>query len=93
MGRNLAFTILLGVVSLVEKFSEYRAKFYHGFFPNTDTYFGLYYSLTGLHGMHVLAGIGVLAWLRTLMRRQLFSTSYHTPVEVGRRYWHLVNII
>lgn len=93
VAARLHGTIVLGIVFLIVKFVEYRTKFHHGFFPWTDLYFGLYFSLTGLHGIHVLVGIGALIWLRGLAGKQVFSTTYYTPVEVCGLYWHLVDLI
>ena len=54
---------------------------------------GIYFLMTGLHGIHVLAGMGVMAWLlvRTLLGH--FSAEYFTPVDLGGLYWHVVDLI
>ena len=87
------------------KYFEYSAKYKHGYFPFSETwnsdgfahdyksFFGLYFCMTGLHGLHVIAGMGVLAWLYGLARKDRFSKDYYTPVEVGALYWHLVDVI
>jgi cytochrome c oxidase subunit III len=49
--------------------------------------------MTGLHGLHVLVGIGVLSSLAWLARRGRFSNTYHTPVELGGLYWHFVDLV
>ena len=49
--------------------------------------------MTGLHGFHVLIGIGLLSWLLVLSGRGRFGPRYYTPVEVTGLYWHLVDII
>src|ERR671912_1174672 len=49
-------TILLGLVFLVVKYFEYTAKFHHGLFPSTNNFLAIYFTLTGLHGLHVLGG-------------------------------------
>ena len=53
----MLLTILLGVTFLVVKSFEYGAKFEHHHFPSTDTFYAIYFTLTGLHGLHVLVGI------------------------------------
>ena len=56
-------------------------------------FFSIYFLMTGLHGIHVLVGMGVLAWLAGRAWRGDFSPAYHTPVELGGLYWHLVDLI
>ena len=60
---------------------------------NVQTFFAIYFALTGLHGVHVIAGMAVILWLlaRTLLGH--FAAGYYTPVELGGLYWHLVDII
>src|SRR3989338_8038927 len=53
----MAATILLGAAFLVIKGFEYGHKFEHHHFPATSTFYAIYFTLTGLHGLHVLAGI------------------------------------
>ncbi|MCX7717477.1 MAG: cytochrome c oxidase subunit 3 [Candidatus Sumerlaeaceae bacterium] len=56
-------------------------------------FFILYYIMTGLHGIHVVAGIGVIAWLYTQARKGVYSAEYYTPVELVGLYWHFVDIV
>lgn len=49
--------------------------------------------MTGLHGLHVLAGMAVIAWLIRRSIRGDFSPAYYTPVDLGGLYWHLVDLI
>jgi cytochrome c oxidase subunit 3 len=60
---------------------------------NVHVFFGIYFLMTGLHGLHVLAGMGVLAWLFRRALRGDFSSAYFTPVDLGGLYWHLVDLI
>ncbi len=60
---------------------------------NVHIFFGIYFLMTGLHGLHVLAGMGVLAWLLRRAIRGDFSSAYFTPVDLGGLYWHLVDLI
>lgn len=63
-------------------------------FPaHTHVFFGIYFMLTGLHGIHVLIGIGVLAWIWWKNEKDQFSTEYWTPVDLAALYWHLVDLI
>ncbi len=60
---------------------------------NAHVFFGIYYLLTGLHGIHVLIGMGVISWLLLLSTRGAFTAGYFTPVELTGLYWHLVDLI
>ena len=56
-------------------------------------FFGLYFAMTGLHGLHVVIGIFLLLWIWLRAQRQEFSPVYYTPVENVGLYWHLVDLI
>jgi len=56
---------------------------------NTHIFFGIYFLMTGLHAIHVLAGIALITWL--LFRN--FSPQYFTPIDFTALYWHLVDLI
>ncbi|HEX9191533.1 MAG TPA: cytochrome c oxidase subunit 3 family protein [Candidatus Deferrimicrobiaceae bacterium] len=86
-------TILLGGVFLCVKYFEYAEKFHHGLFPGTNLFFSLYFVLTGVHGIHVLLGMGVLSYVFVLARRGRFSEGYYTPVEMSGLYWHFVDLV
>lgn len=57
------------------------------------TFFSIYFCLTGLHGIHVLAGMALIAWLFFRARAGHFGPGYFTPVDLGGLYWHLVDLI
>lgn len=61
--------------------------------PNLHIFFGIYFVMTGLHGVHVLAGMAVIAWLIVRAAKGHFSPDYFTPVDLGGLYWHLVDLI
>ncbi|MHC4217740.1 MAG: cytochrome c oxidase subunit 3 [Planctomycetota bacterium] len=60
---------------------------------NAHVFFGFYFVMTGLHAVHVLAGLGVIAWLmfRTVFGH--FGRTYFTPIDLGGLYWHVVDLI
>ena len=101
-------TILLGLVFLINKYFEWSHKIHLGLYPNSPAlavkppgevvFYGLYYTMTGLHGLHVLAGMGVLAWMLVLIlhypqSRDFRVESLHIRLENAGLYWHLVDII
>jgi cytochrome c oxidase subunit III len=55
------------------------------------TFFSFYFMMTGLHGIHILVGIGLLTWL--YFKADNFSSSYFTPVDLVGLYWHIVDMI
>ena len=72
---------------------EYTEKFHHGLFPSTNIFFSLYYMMTGIHGIHVLIGMGVLSYVVVLARRGRLSETYFTPAEMSGLYWHFVDLV
>ena len=56
-------------------------------------FFSIYYCMTGIHAIHILAGIGVLVWLLVRAVRQDFNRQYFGPVDYVGLYWHLVDLI
>jgi cytochrome c oxidase subunit 3 len=86
-------TILLAAVFLCVKYVEYAAKFHHGLYPRTNLFFSLYFMMTGLHGIHVLLGMGVLSYVVVLSRRGRLSAGYYTPAEMSGLYWHFVDLV
>ena len=60
---------------------------------NTGSFFSIYFMMTGVHGLHVAVGIGVLIWIWLRNRRGDFSKEYFTPVDIVALYWHLVDLV
>lgn len=60
---------------------------------NVQVFFGIYFCMTGLHGIHVVIGMGVLIWLLIRASRGDFDNGYYLPVDLGALYWHLVDLI
>ena len=87
------WVLLCGLIFMVVKAFEYTHKFEIGTYPNTNIFYGLYFTMTGLHGIHVLGGMGAMLWLKGHAKRNRFSETYYTPVEVVGLYWHLVDVI
>jgi len=60
---------------------------------NVHIFFGIYFAMTGLHGLHVIIGMGLILWLILRARRGEFNRGYFTPVDLVGLYWHLVDLI
>jgi cytochrome c oxidase subunit 3 len=56
-------------------------------------FFSIYFLMTGLHGIHVLAGMAVITWVMIRAARGHFRPDYYTPVENVGLYWHIVDLI
>ena len=60
---------------------------------NLGLYFGFYYCMTGLHGLHVLIGMGLITWVMIKNIRGEFNPKYYTPIEGVGIFWHVVDLI
>jgi len=60
---------------------------------NAQTFFTLYFGMTGLHAFHMIVGIPILLWMAARAWRGHFGPDYHSPVEIAGLYWHFVDII
>jgi cytochrome c oxidase subunit III len=102
---SLAATILLGLTFLGLKTVEYGHHLGEGIAPGryysyagleeqgARLFFTLYYLMTGLHALHVIAGLVLMVWLWTRIRRGKTSAEHHVELELGGLYWHLVDIV
>jgi cytochrome c oxidase subunit 3 len=60
---------------------------------NVQLFFSVYFAMTGLHGLHVIAGMAVLGWILRRSIRGEFGPDYFIPVDLAGLYWHLVDLI
>ena len=60
---------------------------------NPHIFFSIYFIMTGLHGLHVAIGMGLIAWLMVLTARGKLHSRYYTHMEAVGIFWHLVDII
>lgn len=60
---------------------------------NVQVFFGIYFLMTGLHGLHVIAGMACIAWVLARSLKGSFGPQYFTPVDFVGLYWHLVDLI
>ena len=59
----MGLTLLCSFIFLVIKYFEYTGKFHHGIFPSSSTFMGIYFTITGLHGLHIIGGIIVMGYI------------------------------
>ncbi len=96
-------TIVLALGFMINKYFEWTAKFHHGIYPGSETllakpageivYFGLYYVMTGLHGLHVIIGVVLIAVMMRFTSKGIISSDSYVKLESAGLYWHLVDII
>ena len=101
----LILTLLFAIVFLVVKYFEYSHKIELGQLPgkfytfsgvegaNPHIFFSIYFSMTGLHAIHVIIGMLVIIWVLLKTVKNKFSSDYYTPLEMTGLYWHLVDMI
>ena len=56
-------------------------------------FFWIYFVMTGLHALHMIIGLGLMAWLLWKAWMGTFSAAYYSPVEMSGLYWHFVDIV
>jgi cytochrome c oxidase subunit III len=96
-------TIVLGLGFMVNKYFEWAAKINHGIVPGGEEllsrgageilFFGLYYVMTGLHGLHVLIGMIIIGTMTFFTVRDVITKDNNVKLEAAGLYWHLVDII
>jgi len=59
----------------------------------TQIYFSLYFTMTGLHALHMIIGIGLMSVITWMAWKGRFDEEYYTPVELSGLYWHFVDIV
>lgn len=91
----MGLTILLSFGFLFVKYLEYSAKFHHGLFPSTSTFLAIYYTMTALHGLHILGGIvvNIYLWGPGTKMWHTEPTRFTGRVEVAGLYWHFVDLV
>ncbi len=89
----LLFTILLGCIFLCVKGLEYRGEFSEGFFPSSGMFWSFYFGMTGLHALHMLAGIVINLMLFIATGRDNTWEFLQRRIEYGGLYWHFVDVV
>jgi len=91
----IVVTLVCAFGFLVVKYFEYSHKFHIGNFPSTSTFLAIYFTLTGLHGLHVLGGMVVNAWYIG-PGSKLWKTDrqqFTNRVETAGLFWHFVDLV
>ena len=91
----MGLSMLCGLAFLVLKTYEYGMKFHHGLFPSTNTFLAIYFTMTGLHAMHIIGGLVVNGYLWGPGSKMYKTDPHHFThrVEIAGIYWHFVDIL
>ncbi|SVA00005.1 uncharacterized protein METZ01_LOCUS52859, partial [marine metagenome] len=92
----MGLTLLCASIFLVIKYFEYTGKFHHGVYPSSSTFMGIYFTLTGLHGLHIIGGIIVMGYMWLPIGSKLWETDpehFTNRVENAGLYWHFVDLV
>lgn len=99
----LIATKLFALGFMVVKYFEWSGKIHHGIYPGGEVlsakpngeivFYGLYYVMTGLHGLHVIIGVIILSFMLVYVIKGTYNKDKFTKLENGGLYWHLVDLI
>ena len=89
---GLAATFVLGLSFLILQGFEYHEKLAE-LRPSTNAYGSFFYTITGLHGSHVIVGLLILAWTQFFAWRGAYASENHVAVQVSALYWHFVHVV
>ncbi len=99
----LFMTNILAFAFMVNKFFEWSEKIHHGIYPGSETllnlpdgqilFYGLYYIMTGLHGLHVIIGLIFLSIVLGFIITGSVNKDSYVKLENAGLYWHLVDLI
>jgi nitric oxide reductase NorE protein len=89
----IGVAFLCGIAFSALKIVEYSQKFGEGINPTTNIFFTLYFLLTGVHWLHLVIGLGVLAVLFRLTRKREFTSGNFAFLEGGACFWHMVDLL
>ena len=106
--RFLVSTMFCALLFLTIKGLEWKMHFAEGYYPGkffhpvpgaevqdplAHIFFGLYYVMTGMHGLHVVVGFGLMTWLLIRTMRNEFNSENYVALENTSLFWHLVDIV
>ena len=92
----MGLTLLCATIFLVVKYFEYTGKFHHGIFPSSSTFMGIYFTLTGLHMLHIIGGMIVMGYFWLPMGNKMWesdSERFTNRIEIVGLYWHFVDLV
>lgn len=101
--KLILITIVLATIFLIIKYFEWMGEIHHGLYPNSQElnmlphgeilFIGLYFTMTGFHGLHIIVGIGVMIWALVLIRKEKINSKKYVTLENIALYWDLVHLV
>lgn len=101
--NKIYVTIILATIFLIIKYFEWMAEINHGIYPNSDIlnaktngeilFFGLYFTMTGFHGLHIIIGIFLMLWILFLIKKDKVNNESYVVLENICLYWDLVHLV
>ena len=92
----MGLTLLFALIFLVIKYFEYTGKFHHGIYPSSSTFMGIYFTLTGLHMLHIIGGMIVMGYFWLPFGNKMWTTEperFTNRIEIAGLYWHFVDLV
>lgn len=99
----LSSTLVFGLMFLINKYFEWSHEIHNGIYPGSNTllakqngeilFFGLYYTMTGLHGLHVIIGMVIISFMMVFIIKDKITFDNYVKLENAGLYWHLVDVI
>ena len=91
----MGLTLLCSFGFLIIKYIEYTSKFDHGLFPSTNNFLAVYFTITGLHGLHIIGGIIVNGYFFGPGKKMWNSEPerFTNRIEIAGLYWHFVDLV
>ena len=99
----LLVTIVMAILFMVNKYFEWMGKIHHGLFPSSNTlhnlgsgdtlFFGLYFFMTGLHALHIVIGIVLIAIVFLRVKNNSITDNNPVLLDNSGLYWHMVDVI
>ena len=92
MGATIFLALLFMVVRL---FFEYIPKFHHHHYPSQSTFLAIYFTLTGVHALHVLGGVLVNSYFWGIGAKMWEGEPerFTNRIEIAGLYWHFVDLV
>ncbi len=100
---GIGTALLCGLIFLINKYFEWGHKIHNGIYPNSEKlvdgpeglnqFFGLYYVITGLHGIHIIIGMTLLLFSMIFVMKNKITHDRFALLENSGLYWHLVDLI
>ena len=92
----MGLTLLCAFIFLIVKYFEYTGKFHHGIYPSSSTFMGIYFTLTGLHMLHIIGGMIVMGYFWLPFGNKMWQSNpeqFTNRIEVAGLYWLFVDLV